>query len=96
MINKTVYNPFPARRLIRIGVLMNPAEIIGLSVGGLTIATGLLGGLVWLIRANLAMQKEFKPNGGTSTKDSLNRIETDLRDIRGKLDDHIDWHLDRR
>jgi hypothetical protein len=75
---------------------MNPAEVIGLTVGVLAILSAVLGGLVWLIRANMAMQKEFKPNGGSSTRDSLNRIEQDLRHIQGKLDDHIDWHMDRR
>ena len=72
---------------------MNVAEIVGIVVGLFTILSALLAGLVWLIRAQQAMQKEFKPNGGSSTRDSLNRIETDLRDIRGKLDNHIDWHL---
>ena len=72
---------------------MNVAEIVGIVVGLFAILSAMLGGLVWLIRAQQAMQKEFKPNGGSSTRDSLNRIETDLRDIRGKLDNHIEWHL---
>ena len=72
---------------------MNVAEIVGVVVGLFAILSAMLGGLVWLIRAQQAMQKEFKPNGGSSTRDSLNRIETDLRDIRGKLDNHIEWHL---
>ena len=75
---------------------MNPAEVVSLSVGVVALLSAILGGLVWVIRAQLAMTREFKPNGGSSTRDSLNRIETDLRDIRGKLDDHIDWHMDRR
>ena len=58
------------------------------------IATALLAGLVWLIRAQVALQKEFKPNGGLSTRDSLNRIESDLREMRGRIDDHVEWHLD--
>ena len=72
---------------------MNVAEIVGVVVGLFAILSAMLGGLIWLIRAQQAMQKEFKPNGGSSTRDSLNRIETDLRDIRGKLDNHIEWHL---
>ena len=75
---------------------MNPAEIVSLSVGVVALLTAILGGLAWVIRAQLAMNKEFKPNGGSSTRDSLNRIEKDVREIRGKLDDHIDWHMDRR
>jgi hypothetical protein len=72
---------------------MGVAEVVGIVVGLFAILTALLGGLAWLIRAQQAMQREFKPNGGSSTRDSLNRIEHDLRDIRGKIDNHIEWHL---
>ena len=75
---------------------MNPAEIVGIVVACISILTAILGGMLWLIRAQVAMQREFKPNGGSSTRDSLNRIEKDVREIRGKLDDHIDWHMDQR
>lgn len=60
----------------------------------IAIATALLAGLLWLIKAQVSLQREFKPNGGTSTRDSLNRIEADLRDVRSKIDDHVQWHLD--
>lgn len=72
---------------------MNTPEIAGLTVAVISIIAAVLAGIIWLIRAQVAMQREFKPNGGSSTRDSLNRIETDLRDIRGKIDDHIEWHL---
>lgn len=72
---------------------MGVAEIIGIAVGLFAILSALLGGLAWLIRAQQAMQREFKPNGGSSTRDALNRIERDVRDIRGKIDNHIEWHL---
>jgi len=75
---------------------MNPAEIIGIVVACVSILTALLAGIVWLIRAQVAMQREFRPNGGSSTRDSLNRIEKDVREIRGKVDDHIEWHMDQR
>lgn len=75
---------------------MEPAEIVALAVGIVTLLSALLGGMVWLIKAQTAMQKEFKPNGGSTTRDALNRIEKDVREIRGKVDDHIDWHMDQR
>jgi len=75
---------------------VNPAEIIGIVVACISILTALLAGIVWLIRAQVAMQREFRPNGGSSTRDSLNRIEKDVREIRGKVDDHIEWHMDQR
>lgn len=68
---------------------MSPAEIIGIVVGALAIVTAIISGLVWLIRSQLAMQRQFQPNGGQSVRDSLNRIEA-------KVDNHIDWHMDNR
>jgi hypothetical protein len=43
--------------------------------------------LVWLIRAVVVMSREFRPNGGSSARDQLDRIEA-------KVDNHITWHLD--
>ncbi len=56
------------------------------------IATAILGGLLWLIRAQVSMLREFKPNGGQSARDQWNRTEADVREIRRRLDDHIDNH----
>ena len=69
---------------------MTPVDFVPFIV----IATVLLAGLLWLIKAQISLQREFRPNGGTSTRDSLNRIEADLRDVRSKIDDHVQWHLD--
>ena len=48
------------------------------------------------------INQELHPNGGTSLRDAINRIEKaqeeikeDSKDIREKIDDHIQWHLDR-
>lgn len=64
--------------------LNSPAEIAAV----LSIVGVFLGGLTWLIRAVIRMSAEFRPNGGSSTRDQLDRIER-------KVDDHITWHLDR-
>lgn len=69
---------------------MSPTDFVPFIV----IASALLAGLLWLIRAQVSLQREFKPNGGTSTRDSLNRIEGDLRELRKRIDDHVEWHLD--
>ena len=70
---------------------MSPADFVPFIV----IATALLAGLLWMIKAQISLQREFKPNGGASTRDSLHRIEVDLRELRAKIDDHVQWHLDR-
>jgi hypothetical protein len=67
----------------------NPADLIPI----IGIITALLAGIGWIVKSQLAMQKAFQPNGGTSVKDQLNRIEADVREVRTKVDDHITWHL---
>lgn len=68
--------------------ISTPADVVAL----IAIGSAILAGLLWLIRAQQALQREFKPNLGHSTRDSLDRIERDIRDVRFRLDKHIDEH----
>ena len=75
----------------------SPAELLVI----VSIAGAFMGGLMWLIRAQTALGREMKPNGGSSIRDALNRIEagqveikTDVREVRARIDGHIDWHMD--
>jgi len=72
-------------------VIENPGDLVPIAV----LATAILGGVLWLIRAQIAMNKEFKPNGGKSMRDSIDRIENDARQLRDRLDNHIDNHNKR-
>ena len=67
----------------------SPSDLVPLVI----LTTAVLGGVLWLIRAQLAMHKAFQPNGGSSVKDQLNRIESDMKDVRHKVDEHITYHL---
>lgn len=73
---------------------MQAAEIIGMAVGIFAILAAILSGLIWVIKAQVSMGREFKPNGGHSTRDMLNEIKIDVREIRARLDDHIEWHIE--
>jgi len=64
-------------------------ETIAALVG---IGATIMAALLWLIRAQVAMLREFKPNGGASARDQWTRTEADVREIRRRLDDHIDNH----
>jgi len=57
-----------------------------------TIAVAILGALLWVIKAQVSLSREFQRNGGSSTKDALFRIERDLTQIRERMDAHIDHH----
>lgn len=61
----------------------------------IVIVTAILGALLWLIRTQVGISKEFQRNGGSSTKDALFRIERDVVQIRERLDHHIDQHNQR-
>jgi hypothetical protein len=65
-----------------------PADLVPI----ILIGSAILAGLLWLIRAHPSLQREFKPNGGSSMRDAMNRIEKDVRDVRYRMDKHIDNH----
>lgn len=64
--------------------LNTPGEVAALA----SILAIFAAALVWLIRAVVVMSREFRPNGGSSARDQLDRIEA-------KIDGHITWHLDQ-
>ena len=69
--------------------LNTPGELLTV----VAIVSAALAALLWLIKSQLAMSREFRPNGGSSTRDSLDRIERKLDNVERKVDDHINWHL---
>jgi hypothetical protein len=57
---------------------MTPTEWAGLAVAGLTLITSFAGVVRWLVKHYL---NELKPNGGTSVKDQVNRLESRVDEI---------------
>ena len=57
---------------------MSAQEWVGISVGVCAILTSLLVVLRWVIKSYL---QELKPNGGSSMKDQLNRLEARVDDL---------------
>jgi len=49
------------------------------------VSATLLAGLSWIIRAQIAMGKEFTPNGGASLRDAVNRLERDAQEMRAEM-----------
>jgi len=58
----------------------------------LAVGSMVLGALIWIIRAQLSMERQFKPNGGHSLRDSIDRLERNDNYLRDRLDQHIDQH----
>ena len=57
---------------------MTAQEWVAIAVGVCAISTSLLVGLRWVIKSYL---QELKPNGGSSMKDQLNRLEQRVDDL---------------
>ena len=57
---------------------MTANELVAFGVGVCSIATALLLALRWVIKSFLS---ELKPNGGSSMKDQLNRLEQRVDDL---------------
>jgi hypothetical protein len=57
---------------------MTPNDWVALAVGGCAILTSLLVALRWVIKGWL---NELRPNGGSSMKDQITRLEQRVDDL---------------
>lgn len=57
---------------------MSPADWAGLAVSILTIISGFAMAVKWLVKHYLS---ELRPNGGSSLKDSVMRLERQVEEI---------------
>lgn len=53
----------------------------------IAIGTPILAGLTWIIKAQISMSKQFTPNGGSSLRDSIDRLERVLAETRADVKD---------
>ena len=85
-------------------------DFIMFTAGIVLAVTAIAGGLMALYRLLTASLNkrlddiggQLRRNGGTSLRDAVDRIEekqteiqTDVRELRTRVDDHIQWHLDK-
>lgn len=57
---------------------MSPADWAGLAVSILTLVTGFAMSVKWLVKHYLS---ELRPNGGSSMRDSIDRLERQVEEI---------------
>ncbi len=73
--------------------LIAPGVILVLAcVGGARLFGRLEGKVDHAIERVNEVEKQFKPNGGSSLKDDMNRLKGDVRDINTKFDAHTHQH----
>lgn len=57
---------------------MTPADWAGIVVSAITIVTAFVAAVRWLVKHYL---NELRPNGGSSMKDSVTRLEIQVQEI---------------
>ena len=57
---------------------MTPADWAGILVSAITIVTAFVAAVRWLVKHYL---NELRPNGGSSLKDSVTRLEIQVQEI---------------
>lgn len=57
---------------------MTPADWAGIIVSAITIVTAFVAAVRWLVKHYL---NELRPNGGSSMKDSVTRLEIQVQEI---------------
>lgn len=63
------------------------AAIVGLIIGFSTVITVSAAGVRWLTKHYFdEIKAEFKPNGGGSLKDQVNRLEAQHGELKNKVD----------
>jgi hypothetical protein len=63
------------------------AAIVGLIIGFSTVITVSAAGVRWLTKHYFdEIKAEFKPNGGSSLKDQVNRLEANHGELKTKVD----------
>ena len=63
---------------------MTANDWVSIAVGVCAVLTSLLVGLRWVIKSYLA---ELKPNGGSSIKDTISRLELQSSRLEQRVDD---------
>jgi hypothetical protein len=63
---------------------MTANDWVAIAVGVCAVLTSLLLGLRWVIKSYLA---ELKPNGGSSIKDTISRLELQSSRLEQRVDD---------
>ena len=71
---------------------MSAQEWAAITVSILTIIAGITGGIKWLVKHYL---QELKPNGGSSIKDQVNRLESQYIRLEDKFDKILDILLNK-
>ena len=71
----------------------NISSLIAIVIAGIQISAIIYGGLKFFNKIIARLEKleeQYRPNGGSSMRDAINRIELKLSKLEGKFEQHVD------
>lgn len=77
--------------------LTNVSSISSIAVSLIEVGTILFAGIRFFVKLNNRLDKleeQYKPNGGSSMRDAINRIENKLSKLEGKFEQHVEENED--
>ena len=76
--------------MLSLNNLSNASQI---AISVLEIGTLIFAGIRFFVKLNVRLdrlEEQYKPNGGSSMRDAINRIENKLSKLEGKFEQHLD------
>jgi len=73
--------------------LNNLSSLGSIAVSLIEVGAILFAGIRFFVKLNVRLDKleeQYRPNGGSSMRDAINRIELKLSKLEGKFEQHID------
>jgi hypothetical protein len=73
--------------------LNNLSSIGSIAVSIIEVSAILFAGVKFFVKLNARLDKleeQYKPNGGSSMRDAINRIELKLSKLEGKFEQHVE------
>jgi len=73
--------------------LNNLSSLGSIAISLIEVGAILFAGIRFFVKLNVRLDKleeQYRPNGGSSMRDAINRIELKLSKLEGKFEQHID------
>ena len=69
------------------------SSLLAIVIAGIQISAIIYGGLKFfnkIIARIEKLEEQYRPNGGSSMRDAINRIELKVTKLEGKFEQHVD------
>lgn len=73
-----------------VGIIVGILQIVGVLAAGFKVYTNIMVTMARLDNRISNIEAQYVPNGGSSMRDAINRIELKFTKLEGKFEQHVD------